>query len=358
MRTILKKAGAYLLRAGLSQSEYKQITEEVRKSNRQNLMIMSVIAALFLMIVFFVSFKVEAFQNFRWLYLITTVIMLCIFGIARFSAAGRPLVLIFGIYIFIGCLFAFGIAIGTFPSKGYPAATFIALILTVPLLFADRPIRSAINTYIYVIIFSIIVVSVKEEQIIVTDVANGFIFGTISVIIGTYMMSVKCRRHLYEQRAILISETDILTGLRNRNAYEKNISLYPYLCEKNLACVFMDVNGLHELNNREGHQRGDKMLQFLGRQMQEQFGIENTFRIGGDEFVAFEADISPDKLTEKVNQIITEAEKEDYDISIGCCIEELQDIDMTQMVNTAEQRMYDNKKAFYRKKGLDISIRK
>lgn len=358
MRTILKKAGAYLLRAGLSQSEYKQITEEVRKSNRQNLMIMSVIAALFLMIVFFVSFKVEAFQNFRWLYLITTVIMLCIFGIARFSAAGRPLVLIFGIYIFIGCLFAFGIAIGTFPSKGYPAATFIALIFTVPLLFTDRPIRSAINTYIYVIIFSIIVVSVKEEQIIVTDVANGFIFGTISVIIGTYMMSVKCRRHLYEQRAILISETDILTGLRNRNAYEKNISLYPYLCEKNLACVFMDVNGLHELNNREGHQRGDKMLQFLGRQMQEQFGREDTFRIGGDEFVAFEADISPDKLTEKVNQIITEAEKEDYDISIGCCIEELQDIDMTQMVNTAEQRMYDNKKAFYRKKGLDISIRK
>ena len=48
MRTILKKAGAYLLRAGLSKSEYKQITEEVRKSNRQNLMIMSVIAALFL----------------------------------------------------------------------------------------------------------------------------------------------------------------------------------------------------------------------------------------------------------------------------------------------------------------------
>ena len=171
-------------------------------------------------------------------------------------------------------------------------------------------------------------------------------------------MSVKCRRHLYEQRAILVSETDILTGLRNRNAYEKNISLYPYLCEKNLACVFMDVNGLHELNNREGHQRGDKMLQFLGRQMQEQFGRENTFRIGGDEFVAFEADIDPEKLTEKVDWIIMEAEKEEYDISIGCCIEELQNIDMAQMVNTAEQRMYDNKEAFYREKGLDISMRK
>ena len=60
-----------------------------------------------------------------------------------------------------------------------------------------------------------------------------------------------------------MSEIDMLTGVRNRNSYEQNLSIYPSLCKKNLSCIFADLNGLHELNNTKGHEAGDKMLQFV-----------------------------------------------------------------------------------------------
>lgn len=57
-----------------------------------------------------------------------------------------------------------------------------------------------------------------------------------------------------------------------------------------LSCVYVDVNGLHELNNASGHEKGDQMLQTVALELQGRFGRDNCYRTGGDEFVAFVQD--------------------------------------------------------------------
>ena len=46
----------YILNLGMSEDEYMQIWGEIQSSNRQNLTIFSMIAAAFLLIMFFLSF--------------------------------------------------------------------------------------------------------------------------------------------------------------------------------------------------------------------------------------------------------------------------------------------------------------
>ena len=50
-------------------------------------------------------------------------------------------------------------------------------------------------------------------------------------------------------------------------------------------CVYIDANGLHELNNERGHEAGDLMLRFGAESLMEQFPKGSLYRVGGDEFV-------------------------------------------------------------------------
>ena len=77
----------------------------------------------------------------------------------------------------------------------------------------------------------------------------------------------------------------MLTSLRNRNTYEQRLHDYASLKNCEIASVYVDVNGLHEINNTKGHAAGDQRLRYVGRTIQHEFGEMNSFRIGGDEFV-------------------------------------------------------------------------
>lgn len=78
-----------------------------------------------------------------------------------------------------------------------------------------------------------------------------------------------------------MSVTDQVTGLFNRSAFEK------YLYESDphtfspAVCVYIDVNGLHELNNKHGHEAGDQMLRAVAERLREQFPRDDLYRVGG-----------------------------------------------------------------------------
>ena len=92
-----------------------------------------------------------------------------------------------------------------------------------------------------------------------------------------------------------MSESGLNRGLNNYPHKGKSGKInYPYLCQENVVCVYADANGLHELNNEQGHDAGDRMLQTVAREMQSRFGDAHTYRVGGDEFVAFVPDREPE----------------------------------------------------------------
>ena len=172
------------------------------------------------------------------------------------------------------------------------------------------------------------------------------------------MMSVKCKRYLYQQKVAIISETDLLTEVRNRNSYEQSLSKYPSVCERSVTCIFVDVNGLHELNNTMGHEEGDKMLRFVAENLRDQFGKEDTYRIGGDEFVAFATYCGSDEIQKKIDLVTRAVEAQSYHISVGYETGLCPEIDMNALIKKSEVHMYENKKQFYLQKGIDRRTRK
>lgn len=86
------------------------------------------------------------------------------------------------------------------------------------------------------------------------------------------------------------AETDQLTGLRNRTALERDLKGFedPHTRGqlKDMTFIFCDVDGLKEINDHEGHDRGDALLKEFSDELVSRFrNRDHIYRIGGDEFL-------------------------------------------------------------------------
>ena len=119
-----------------------------------------------------------------------------------------------------------------------------------------------------------------------------------------------------------------------------------------LADKYMDINGLHELNNAMGHQAGDIMLREVADELKKQFGDELTYRMGGDEYVAFAPDLSEDRLHDKVRTFSLAIEQKDYHAALGWATCETASLRMENLLRIAETHMYQAKSAYYQDKNI------
>lgn len=344
--------------AGISQEEYKLIQKDIHEENRKSLLTFSAITVVFLLIMFFISFVSEDVEANRWIYLSVMVVTAIMFAVAYLNKHGNYEVLLLDIYAFVILLFSFGIVLGTVTRPDEQTVTFVALLLTVPLLFTDRPIRMVICIFIAIISFVIAAIFVKEDYVLVADDIDVTVFGMISAVICTYMMSLKFQRFLYARKVTILSETDLLTGLLNRNSYERKLEVYSSMCNQVIACIYVDVNGLHEINNTKGHVAGDRMLQFVGKTLQKEFGEKNSFRIGGDEFVVLVIDEKEKIIQAKIDLVQALVEEESYHVSIGDSVGNISEMDISLLISTAEKHMYEAKQLFYKQRGVDRRARK
>ena len=156
--------------------------------------------------------------------------------------------------------------------------------------------------------------------------------------------------HTYQEMKRQGTE-DILTGLYNRNRYEADLKRIAEFCRRTICCIYIDANGLHELNNRQGHEAGDRMLQAVSREIERRFGRKWSYRVGGDEFVIFAVDADQDRILHHSRAISYALEQQGYHVSVGLACAEAPVDDLEQLVTTAEKRMYDAKQAFYEMPG-------
>lgn len=150
---------------------------------------------------------------------------------------------------------------------------------------------------------------------------------------------------------------DALTGLYNRNRYEQDLSRIAGECNAGLCCVFIDVNGLHELNNSKGHEAGDHMLQAVARQLRAFLCCQRIYRVGGDEFIVFAVDGDPNDILRRSEKVTAALEQEGYHISVGMDWMPAPVEHLDLLVKTAEKRMYDAKQAYYRNQPEDRRVR-
>ena len=110
------------------------------------------------------------------------------------------------------------------------------------------------------------------------------------------------RRADNEQQLSRLSFYDTLTTFYNRNRYIQDLKALSHE-RAPLGIVFLDVNGLKEINDRCGHAFGDKVLQESAQKMREVFGDAEYSRIGGDEFVIISYKISSDLFADRVKTV-------------------------------------------------------
>ena len=345
----MKKFWKLFRYAGVEKEEYKKLLPAVYEENQQLLRVFSLIGA----VIFFALFVVSTLSNGFAIvnaptYLVCGIIMLVIMLMAFFVVPKYPALVMGFVYVFETLLYVFGIRISLLHAEK-PAVSAVAFLLVSPLLFCDCPARLSALISTVVAAFCVIVTRVKMPEVVSTDVWNMITFGVVAVLTTIFIMKIKFRALVQSRQIEYMSRTDLLTGVNNRNHYENRMEEYPGECTENLICIYGDVNGLHELNNKEGHPAGDRMLKEIAKIMQQTFGPEHTYRIGGDEFVAFCMDDKTERVLSEIRKIEEELDKKGYHISFGVASQSKSEggINMVELVKEAEDNMFSVKKDFY-----------
>ena len=340
-----------VLSAGVNEDEYSGILSEITESNRRNVLGLGILAFFFLTAMTLLSFIAPGLAVNRWLYVAGFVTTGAIILLAHWKGKRSTKDATIITYAFIIILLIFGIMLGTLMGPDEITATYIALLLTVPQMFTDRPYRMYAVIFGSVACFIVMVLTQKSKTTWNSDIMNAIVFGCVSAVVSTYMTNVKVKRHCLEHTIRYMAETDQLTGLKNRNCFEQRMKTASILNGESLYCVYVDVNGLHELNNSEGHEAGDRMLQYIATVMQNIFGTENTFRVGGDEYVAIGGNCAHEELREMVVSLRQAVEAAGYHAAIGMKFEHQDGSRFQQIIKQAETNMYEDKRAYYEKTG-------
>lgn len=340
-----------LLYAEMSREEYKACLPDIQRSNRQRVTAYLGIACAFLTVLWILSGALEFLRPNMLAYMIALAVCMGLQAVNRTFPGKNGLLLTWLMYAFEALLYVLGIYLGIHPSPDTPTVSFIAFLLAVPLLFVMRPIQHILNVVFFDGIFILTCFLFKSKETLPVDILDGVVFGAVSCIISTFIMLSMHENFSIRHKLLGIAETDLNVGLKNRNAYESQMHDYPMHCSSTLSCVYLDVNGLHELNNTRGHAAGDEMLKTVAAKVRDIFGEEYSYRVGGDEFVAFAMDKSAEEMRALIHKLVQEVDEAGYSVAVGTATHSAGGIDMEVLVKSAETRMYLAKEEHYRLAG-------
>ena len=340
-----------LFYGGVDPEVYRDCREEIWKENREKLFFFLSVSILFLLIALVVCCLVKSLTAGFVIYLVGLAVC---FGLicAVQNFPDNHMVTALSADVFMGMLYLMGIYLGTIAYPNEPAICFHVFAVLLPMLFTRPAIGNILRTALYEGIFIGCVFWFKTPDVLALDLLNAFLFGAAACVLSTYYVRALTDNVVARRKLKVIAETDLNTQIPNRNAYENHMQDYPLRCANTLSCVYVDVNGLHELNNTKGHDAGDVMLKTVAQEMVRTFGIKDSYRIGGDEFVAFVVDEDPRMVRERMRALEANVEADGYSVAVGCATCSAGGIQMEALIKQAETRMYDAKNEYYRKRGV------
>lgn len=195
-----------------------------------------------------------------------------------------------------------------------------------------------------------VVLGVSEQDALAETRGVVKILYLMSVIVGAILLSylayiswylISARRGVYR-----MSITDQGTGLMNRVAYEKCLHKSDQRVIAPAACIYIDANGLHEINNERGHEAGDQLLRTVAERLREQFPRDDLYRVGGDEFVMFPAPAAEAEYEARMRAVSESLAAQGYSISYGIAVCEAAN-GLRELVREADEKMLGSKRAYY-----------
>lgn len=165
-------------------------------------------------------------------------------------------------------------------------------------------------------------------------------------------------RERYEAQLRRLAHYDPLTGLPNRGLlYERLRQAMPAASRdgRELAVMFLDLDGFKQVNDRYGHEAGDEVLRALSARMAASLRASDTVaRLGGDEFIVLapgqrsldDARALAGKLLETIAQPLSVgANGLAVSASIGLTLYPSDEADLESLLRHADHAMYAAKAA-------------
>lgn len=156
-------------------------------------------------------------------------------------------------------------------------------------------------------------------------------------------------------RLLYLSETDLMTGIRNRGSGERKIRELLASHQAGMFCL-LDVDKFKSINDTFGHGVGDKVLIEIAKCLKDSFrDTDVVMRLGGDEFAVFAKGITTKGLVRaaferfflKMEQIdLPELENHKISVSVGVVLKCSEDgMDFESLYHNADLCTYESKKS-------------
>lgn len=144
---------------------------------------------------------------------------------------------------------------------------------------------------------------------------------------------------------------DHMTGVLNRRGFKH------YIAESHFAGpqVFLscDINGLKTVNDTQGHEAGDQLIQNASAILVRHGDRDHVFRMGGDEFLVVREGMDEGGARQIVQAIKNDARRAGFTISIGYVVHTGPIDDLDTVMRDADRAMYADKGRTHRRRRTD-----
>lgn len=162
------------------------------------------------------------------------------------------------------------------------------------------------------------------------------------------VLLVSVRGHLERERRL--SRTDALTGLGNRRAFHEAATAELARARRTsrpFAVAYIDLDDFKSINDRLGHEAGDRLLRAVANTMRSNLRATDTVaRLGGDEFAMLLPETGDDAargLVSRARQALLEAmyrNRWPVGFSVGVLVCAAAPPDVDTVINLADRLMY------------------
>ncbi|MGV8906192.1 MAG: GGDEF domain-containing protein [Acetobacterium sp.] len=217
----------------------------------------------------------------------------------------------------------------------------IVMLCVYPTMYFDRDLYGQIEIVLAYLLYFIVL---------------GFIYAALRNTVQKYELlqseTEMKEKVKYMEKYKRLSETDPLTGLLNRRAFQEQVETCLYE-EETAILLFMDIDHFKMLNDSYGHAVGDEALKIVSDTLKNSFRSTDIIaRFGGDEFIVLVKNMrNDDPINQKIDVFNQKLHKmiedrsmiSDFTISIGVTFVKNKD-DFEKIYMDADSAMYRAKK--------------
>lgn len=289
-----------------------------------------------------------------WFMAVTTTILIVGFLVSAF-AAGKNRLSICRTLLAVICAGMFSVYAITGQNDGFA----ILWILLIPVLSSFLiGLKKAFFLSLYFQVFLIVLFYTPLSGYVASHYTETFMMRFPMLYFASFamIMFVMCHRQQLLNDVDKQANVDALTGLYNRNRYEKMLKKAEYSDEySSLTILAFDLNQVKEVNDSFGHEAGDEMIRGAAEVIREAFKGDMCFRTGGDEFMVIS---SRQNVTRSLDAMRKAMEKwrgrmvKSINISAGYASREQNPkLSVVELCKLADRNMYIDKCNFYQENG-------